>query len=459
MNKLLLLSTALLSVATAFADILLVAPKNDAVVPLLTDAQKAYLQLPLEERRVKFADHDFRKNEMGLPAERLEGEKAPREAYWPKTVRLAWTATENVSPCRLSVKDVKTGKVVYEAEVKRNPVYVDNLEIATEYEWTVSGGGETATRKFKTEDLAPRLVRFPGVPNVRDLGGRIGLGGKRVKQGMIFRSAGLNNNAGPVYYTKEELEKAGKLDELAKKIAEAEKRLGQLEAWQREPATMDREDKEYKDWCGRHKTDPVSKFLTSRIKRTKDMIAKKDFRVEKGKAAGGSRVAGEKGEYILKRFGIRSDIDLRSDGECYGMTGSPLGESVTWFHYSSSAYGGMQATGGKESFKKVFKVFLDRKNYPIDFHCIAGQDRTGAVAFILNALLGVEKNQLYLDWETTGFWNRGHGFQHKGLFDNLVGGFKKNYPAPTIQESVEKYVLSLGFTPDDIATFRGIMLD
>ena len=457
MKFLLILIAAALSSTAAFADIALTEPKDGATVPLLTDAQKAYLAMPRAERRVKFADHDFRKKEMGLPAETVEGEKKSREAYWPKTVKLAWTAKDGAE-CTVSVKDVKTGACVYEGTVKDGSVNIDNLEIASEYEWTVSGGDEKAAAKFKTEDVAPRLVRFPGVPNVRDLGGRVGFGGKRVRQGMIFRSAGLNNNAGATYYTKEELEKSGKLPELEKKIAEAEKRLKQLEVWQKAPATMDREDKEYKEWCGRHKTDPVSKFLSSRIKKAKDAITKKDLKIEKGKAAGKSRVEGENGAYILKRFGIKSDIDLRSDGECYGMKGSPLGESVTWFHYSSSAYGGMQSGKGKEAFKMVFKVFLDKKNYPIDFHCIAGQDRTGAVAFILNALLGVEEDQLYLDWEVTGFWNRGSGFNHAKLFDKLVEGFKKNYPAETINESAEKYVLSLGFTSEDIATFRGIML-
>jgi hypothetical protein len=35
----------------------------------------------------------------------------------------------------------------------------------------------------------------------------------------------------------------------------------------------------------------------------------------------------------------------------------------------------------------------------------------------------------------------------------------KQYPAPTVRERLEKYVLSLGFTEEDIAKFRRIMLE
>lgn len=452
MPKTALLCCIALAVLPTFANVGLVEPKDGALVPLLTDAQKAYLSLPRAERREKFADEGFRKREMGLPAEQS------REAYWPKTVRLSWTAREGVE-CRVAVKDARTGVCVHEGTVKGGSVNIDNLEIAAEYEWSVDDGEGVSTARFRTEDTAPRLLRFPGVPNVRDLGGRIGLGGRRIRQGLVFRSAGLNNNAGEAYYTREELEREGKLAELEAKVAEAEERLGRLETWQRQPATFDRNDREYKDWCTRHPHDPVTRFLSSRIDRTKRQIAKKDFRISRGKSAGKSRVEGENGTYILSRFGIRSDIDLRSDGECFGMTDSPLGRTVTWFHYSSSAYGGMQTDHGKKAFAKVFRVFLDRRNYPIDFHCIAGQDRTGAVAFILNALLGVEEDQLYLDWEVTGFWNRSASyFCHERLFDKLVEGFRKSYPAPTINESVEKYVLSIGFTVADIESFRSIML-
>jgi len=442
------------------AEIKTVEPRNGSVVPLLTDAQKAYLDMPYEQRRVKFADAKFRSHEMGYPAEQVPGEKKAREIYWPKTVRLAWEALDGVDEYKVTVKDAKSGAIVVEQTVKGTSANVDNLEVAAEYNWTVSGGGATGGGKFKTEDRAPRLVRFPGVPNVRDIGGWIGLGGKRVRQGLVFRSSGLNRNAAKAYYTVDELRAKGMDKELKEAAAEAQKRLDQLLAWQGDPKTMDFKDDEYVDWSNRHPGEPVAKFLSSRVHRAQKIVkAGGTPRVSKGMETGKSRVEGENGEYIRRRFGIKTDIDLRSDNECFGMTGSPLGASVKWFHYSSSAYEGMQGKRGKEAFTKVFRVFLDKKNYPIDFHCIAGADRTGAVAYILCGLLGADEDRLARDWETTGFWSHGVDFCHKKRYDKLVDGFKKNFPADTVRERLEKYVISLGFTKEDIKKFRSIMLE
>ena len=457
-NTILALACACTAAGALFAaPVELLEPSDGAVVPTLTDPQKEYLAMPRDERRGKFANASYRRNEMGLPAETVGGVK--REAYWPKTVRLAWKSEDGVE-YSVKVVEKKSGRTVFDEKVKGGEAYVDNLEIASGYEWSVASGDDAAKRTFRTEDKAPRLVRYPGVPNVRDLGGRIGLGGRRVRQGLVFRSAGLNSNASDTYYTREELERMGRTEELGKSVEEARARLAQLEAWQKEPATFDRRDGDYVDWTSRHPNDPPAKFLSSRIHRARELIKKGgEAKVKKGRMAGRSRVEGERGEYICSRFGIKSDIDLRSDGECYGMTGSPLGPAVTWFHYSSSAYGGMQSSKGRDAFRNVFRVFLDKDNYPIDFHCIAGQDRTGAVAFILNALLGVSEEELSLDWETTGFWNRSSSFNHEKNYDHLVSGFRKKYPAETINESVEKYVVDLGFTKEEIDSFREFMLE
>ena len=177
-----------------------------------------------------------------------------------------------------------------------------------------------------------------------------------------------------------------------------------------------------------------------------------------GFVPGASRINDANRSLWLDTLGIRTDIDLRSEGEVRGMEGSPLGPTVAWVNVSSSAYAGMQEERGRIPFSKVFRVFLDPANYPIDFHCIAGQDRTGAVAFILNALLGVEEEELWLDWEATAFWNPSPHFNHAKLFDHLVRGFDR-FPGETIRERVEAYVRSIGFTDDDIATLRGILLE
>ena len=172
---------------------------------------------------------------------------------------------------------------------------------------------------------------------------------------------------------------------------------------------------------------------------------------------GKERLTAEAREFQVKNFGIRTDLDLRSDGECNEMTGSPLGPQVKWVHNPSSSYGGFHKGDGKEATKRNFALFLDEKNYPIGFHCIAGADRTGSLAYFLEALLGVSDADLCLDWELTAFHNPNHKFAHADRYDKLVAGFGK-YPGANTREKAERYAKSLGFTDEDIAKFRKIML-
>ena len=50
--------------------------------------------------------------------------------------------------------------------------------------------------EFRTEDAAPRWIALDGrTANVRDLGGRRGLDGRKVRQGLVYRGQGLNDNS------------------------------------------------------------------------------------------------------------------------------------------------------------------------------------------------------------------------------------------------------------------------
>jgi len=136
--------------------------------------------------------------------------------------------------------------------------------------------------------------------------------------------------------------------------------------------------------------------------------------------------------------------------------GSPLGPSVAWYNIPGVQIAGLTTDGGKKSFSKCFRLFLDERNYPIDFHCIAGADRTGALAAALEALLGVSEGDIVIDYTLTSLSSS--GLRRPESCTRQLRVFNK-YPGATLNERVEAYVLDCGFTAADIDKFRSIMLE
>ena len=564
--------------------ITILAPAEGAVVPLLSDGQKAFFDLPEAERRERFRDPAWRH---GL--EQL--------GHRPRPVLLRWSWTKNSDPPgnyhvaleRRGLGDLDDFEPAGEFVAAVPWLEIPNLESVRTYRWTVSGENRgVASGTFSTEARAPRLLDVPGIPNARDLGGWTGRDGRRVRQGVFFRTAGLNDNASDLWYTREELEAAdtngvraaaaAALDREEKQIRALEESLGAtgtvpaapaggwtffrvaetnfddaaVAALREIPATflgaaaealpedgaiaepgqaagpavlllaLDAEADGHAlvscgaDWWWslrvngdllvdrlpyaigneRWPVAPANHPLLVPVRKGRNLLAaivrtgtagwrwrfdaapaaatpadaladarrlvetrRKDlWRVRKGFAPGASRVTAATRELLIGRFGVRTDVDLRTDGECRGMEGSPLGPEVRWAHVSSAQYGDMQLDWGRDAFRRVFEVFLDPDAAGIDFHCIAGQDRTGAVSFIVLALLGVSEEDLARDWEATALWNPYDHFNHEARYDKLVRGFDR-WPGETINERVEAYVLSLGFSAADLGAFRERLLE
>lgn len=408
------------SLGSSFAaTIELVEPRDQATVGLLLPGHREWLALPRAERVARFADVDGYRQKM----------KATGTA--PARVRLSWRCrhSENIA-CR-GVYDVKVlkcrdGRVHYETNgLAATEVELVNLEVGEAYAWTVRCGEDVNRARFRTEDAAPRLLVWEGVPNVRDLGGWKTRDGRRVRQGLVFRSAGLNDNA-KTRLSHEDVLKLYDAGQLAPLFGAKGKEI----ADKLDSGKMSRDDYRL------HKTFPCD-------------------RPAKGKLRG----TASSREGIRTFFDIRTDLDLRQgDSECWGMTESPLGPKVAWLNVPGSAYGGLGSKKGRDAFKRAFEVFLDQARYGIVFHCIGGADRTGAVAFILNGLLGVDEEDLWKDWEFTGFGGQGPHFLHKTNLMKLVAVFDE-YPGKTINERIEAYVKSLGFADGDIAKFRNLMLE
>ncbi len=203
-----------------------------------------------------------------------------------------------------------------------------------------------------------------------------------------------------------------------------------------------------------YRSDGLNNNAQYRVPGSKTQILPKS----EWKGPGATRIKPEAAKHVVETLGVKTDLDLRTDAETYLMTGSPLGDKVRWVHISSSEYGGLMKGKGREAFIKDFKVFLDEANYPIVFHCIAGADRTGSLACILNGLLGVDADLLHRDWQFTWMGRKKPHQAPEKLWDSLMKGLS-TFEGATLNEKIEKYVLSCGFTQEDIAKFRSMMLE
>ncbi len=103
------------------------------------------------------------------------------------TVRL-WTKDDRSDAKEIAVASDKTEYAFY------------NAFIRTTYLWTVTlldDEGESTTSDvavFQTETQAPRNLYVDGITNVRDLGGWTTIDGGKVRQGLLYRGARLNEN-------------------------------------------------------------------------------------------------------------------------------------------------------------------------------------------------------------------------------------------------------------------------
>ena len=165
-------------------------------------------------------------------------------------------------------------------------------------------------------------------------------------------------------------------------------------------------------------------------------------------------------ELLVKELGIRTDLDLRGEVETSGLNGvSPLGTNVYWRLVPLLAYDAIESTEGRKWMKEALDVVFDRRNWPVAFHCKTGKDRTGTLAFVILALLGVSEDDICLDWEVTAFYvPELSRMNHVGRYDRLLS-YILRLPGADLCEKVENYVLSLGFSVEAVESFRRDMLE
>ena len=163
-------------------------------------------------------------------------------------------------------------------------------------------------------------------------------------------------------------------------------------------------------------------------------------------------------ETFTSLLGIRTEIDLRKtrDNENGNMTESAAGEGVEYISIPFETGGGYLQKNLK-SFPKLFEVLSEEENYPIVFHCSIGTDRTGAVAFVLETLLGVEEEDIYRDYL---FSNLGHiqGIRREKAIDDYIL-FLERFPGSDRREKAKNMLIENGVDEKDMEDFISIMTE
>ncbi len=163
--------------------------------------------------------------------------------------------------------------------------------------------------------------------------------------------------------------------------------------------------------------------------------------IYRGGEMNGSHVMSKEDISELQRLGINAEVDLRSDDDLkeYTVNGSVFGPQAPYYYANQYNFVEDALQGDTAIYRNAFNLILDNisQGKPVLFHCIWGADRTGALAMLLEGLLGVTLDQLYKDYELTSFSIAGP--RHKDGIDSKLEYIRTTFTGSTLQHKFYNY--------------------
>ncbi|HEX9017653.1 MAG TPA: tyrosine-protein phosphatase [Anaerolineaceae bacterium] len=333
----------------------------------VTGPLQKHLWLP--EKRMKL----LRRRER-LVTERAEQTELEDRSH-PQGVRFQWSCiARQPVPVDYDLQvhaECEFGENIYLTGLTEPHAELVNLRVGTYYSWQVIARlrdqviSQSKIGRFFTNPTPPRWILVPGITNVRDLGGWPLPGGRRVRQGMIFRGSEMNSHC----------------------------------------------------------------VLT----------------------AEGHKV-------LVEDLAVRTDLDLRGQGEERLPALDPA--RVKYVNLPLASYDMIAHPEYVARFRELFALLAARSTYPAFIHCWGGADRTGTVAFLLGALLGMRTEDLFTDYELTSLSIWGDRLAGSDAFQDLLRTlevFAKK--GSSLQSQVERYLRFIGVTEGEIVEIREMMTE
>ena len=124
----------------------------------------------------------------------------------------------------------------------------------------------------------------------------------------------------------------------------------------------------------------------------------------RGAALSSRRMTDRAKEIFLKDLGIGVDLDLRGIKESEANVG-PVVEGAEYAKFPVEKNLGRGTGNTQELYQQAIRSIIGwlGEGKAVYFHCAGGADRTGTLAFLIEALLGVSESDLSKDYEITTF--------------------------------------------------------
>ena len=166
-------------------------------------------------------------------------------------------------------------------------------------------------------------------------------------------------------------------------------------------------------------------------------------------------------QLIVKKLGVRTDLDLRSAGEWGGSPDykSPLGGEVRWVNFPISSYSGIFNDANKKMFREIFALLAKPETYPVYTHCWAGADRCGTLNMGIKAVLGVSDSDIFTDYEMTTFSIFGERRIGSGEMLKFRQALKKYGEDEPLSVTFVKYLKDCGVTDEELDSIRSLLLE
>lgn len=173
----------------------------------------------------------------------------------------------------------------------------------------------------------------------------------------------------------------------------------------------------------------------------------------------GGEVTSADRDVLVGECGVRHDLNLRGAEEA-NRTASPLGSDV-WFYCPTNFV--WYSLADKATWKEILLYVIEAvtHNEPVYFHCSAGADRTGTVACLLEALLGLSRSDIDKDYEltcfSTGTDTDAHARRRNETdWKNLIAQIGQ-HAGDTFRDKAVNFATSCGVPVSKINAFRAAM--